>query len=392
MRETTKLAYLSEVKNIHVCLVAISLGTGGAQRVVAAHSQMLSALGYQVTIAILRDPVDYAYSGELLHLGGKNPDQNGQNKVNPKLKEARGLATKPWQRLWRLYRYIKRHRPDVIIDHRSRTSILKEWVYRKLIYGKTRVIYVCHSAYAPIYLTDHPKWFGRMTINHSAHVGVSRYITQALMPKYGLSNRSYIPNFVSNQWLDEVKMQTAIQSPYLLWFGRLDESVKDVGFLLEAFDQSVARTKGYKLIILGSGPDALALQNKAKDMMIEHSVEFLSFDPNPQGLIKGAKCVCLTSHYEGFPMALLEALSLGTPVISLDILSGPDELVEDRVNGLLVRERNSRIFGEAIDTLCLDESFYTRVKSMAQTSVAGYGADKVSQKWRELIEQDYDHN
>ena len=91
-------------------------------------------------------------------------------------------------------------------------------------------------------------------------------------------------------------------------------------------------------------------------------------------------------------MALLEALSLGTPVISLDILSGPDELIHDGVNGLLVRERNSRIFGQAIDTLCLDESFYKGVKSKAQYSVAGYGADKVSQQWKELIEQAYDHD
>jgi glycosyltransferase involved in cell wall biosynthesis len=379
---------LSEVKNIHVCLVAISLGTGGAQRVVAAHSEMFAALGYRVTVAILRDPIDYVYSGELLHLGGKNPIHNAPPR-----------ATQSWQRLWRLYRFIKVHRPDVIVDHRSRTSIFKEWVYRKLIYGKTRVIYVCHSAHAPIYLTDRPQRFGRMTAKYSEHVGVSRYITQDLMRKYGLKHRSYIPNFVSaqwlaqgDQWLAQAKTGSPIKAPYLLWFGRLDESVKDIRLLLEAFAHSTAKKQGYKLIILGSGPDALALQNRAKDLRVEPSVEFLSFDPNPQGLIKGARCVCLTSHYEGFPMALLEALSLGTPVISLDILSGPDELIHDGVNGLLVRERNSRIFGQAIDTLCLDESFYKGVKSKAQSSVAGYGADKVSQQWKELIEQAYDHD
>ena len=390
---------MSEVKNIHVCLVAISLGTGGAQRVVAAHSQMFTALGYRVTLAILRDPIDYVYSGELLHLGGRNPVQNVQNKVDSKLNNVPPRATQSWQRLWRLYRYIKVNRPDVVVDHRSRTSVLKEWVYRKLIYGTTRVIYVCHSAHAPIYLTDNPHRFGSITAKHSQHVGVSRYITQDLMPKYGLKHRNYIPNFVSADWLAQAdqsyaqtKTESQITAPYLLWFGRLDESVKDVRLLLEAFAHSAAKKQGYKLIILGSGPDALALQNRAKDLRVESSVEFLSFDPNPQGLIQGARCVCLTSHYEGFPMALLEALSLGTPVISLDILSGPDELIHDGVNGLLVRERNSRIFGKAIDTLCLDESFYIGIKSKTKSSVAGYSADKVSQQWKELIEQTYDHD
>ncbi len=115
---------------------------------------------------------------------------------------------------------------------------------------------------------------------------------------------------------------------------------------------------------------------------------FTTFDPNPQVLIAGAKCVCLTSYYEGFPMALLESLSLGTPVISLDIISGPNELIQDGENGLLVSERNSRIFGQAMDTLCLDEAFYKRLKANAQSSVSAYGAEQVTQQWKQLIEHE----
>ena len=379
---------MSEVKNIHVCLVTISLGTGGAQRVVAAHSQMFAALGYRVTTAVLRDPIDYAYDGELLHLGGKNPEQKSRPSASKVAPVARHKETRPWQRIWRLYRFIADQKPDVIIDHRARTNLLKEWVYRKLVYRDTRVIYVCHSAHAPIYLTNKPAFFARLTARYSEHVGVSKYMTQTLMPQYGFTGVKHIPNFVSQAWLSQEKMESSVKNSYLLWFGRLDDSVKDVSFLLEAFAQSKVSTQGHKLVILGSGPDAEQLKQRSKALKIESSVVFTTFDPNPQALIAGAKCVCLTSYYEGFPMALLESLSLGTPVISLDIISGPYELIQNGQNGLLVGERNSRIFGQAMDTLCLDEAFYKRLKANAQSSVSAYGAEQVTQQWKQLIEHE----
>jgi len=378
---------LSEVKNIHVCLVTISLGTGGAQRVVAAHSKMFAALGYKVTTVVLRDPIDYAYAGELLHLGGKNPDPKPSLNPDGPDDYIDRPPSNTWQRLWRLYRFIEDNKPDVIIDHRARTNILKEWVYQKFIYRNTRVIYVCHSAHTPIYLTNKPGLFGRLT-SSAEHVGVSRYITQDLMPRYGLLNKHYIPNFVAPQWLDANSGVAQIQSPYLLWYGRLDDSVKDISFLLESFAESKIMDQGFTLVILGSGPDGQKLQQKAKALEIESSVKFLTFDPSPQALIKGAKCVCLTSHYEGFPMALLEALSLGTPVISLDILSGPNELIKDGVNGLLVGERNSRIFAQAIDNLCLDQAFYKKVKANARLSVEAYSPPAVYQQWKDLIDHE----
>jgi glycosyltransferase involved in cell wall biosynthesis len=377
---------LSEVKNIHVCLVTISLGTGGAQRVVAAQTHMFAGLGYRVTTAVLRDPIDYAYAGELLHLGGKNSEQNSAAHPAQTQNEVRPNETKSWQRLWRLYRFIRAKQPEVIVDHRSRTNILKEWVYRKLIYRKARVVYVCHSAHAPIYLTNYPRLFSRITEKHSTHVGVSEHITEVLMAQNELKHRKFIPNFVAPEWLAVEHQTPEVQWPYLLWFGRLDDSVKDLSFLLDAFARSKTRSQGYKLLILGSGPDKDKLQQKTKALKIESSVVFLSFDPNPQALITQAKCVCLTSRYEGFPMALLEGLSLGTPVVSLDILSGPNELIQHQKNGLLVGERNSRIFAQAIDTLCLDEAFYKGVKANAQSSIEAYSSEQVSKQWKALIE------
>ena len=85
-------------------------------------------------------------------------------------------------------------------------------------------------------------------------------------------------------------------------------------------------------------------------------------------------------------MVILESLALGTPVISLDIISGPSELIEHNQNGLLVSERNSRTFAEAIDRMCLDPVFYERAKAAARDSVKPYHESIVAQRWKQLIE------
>jgi glycosyltransferase involved in cell wall biosynthesis len=55
--------------------------------------------------------------------------------------------------------------------------------------------------------------------------------------------------------------------------------------------------------------------------------------------VQNARFTVLTSHYEGFPMSMVESLALGTPVF-VDCNSGPREIVIDEYNGLLVENYN----------------------------------------------------
>jgi glycosyltransferase involved in cell wall biosynthesis len=56
--------------------------------------------------------------------------------------------------------------------------------------------------------------------------------------------------------------------------------------------------------------------------------------------VQNARFTVLTSHYEGFPMSMVESLALGTPVVTVDCNSGPREIVIDEYNGLLVENYN----------------------------------------------------
>ena len=109
---------------IKVCLVAISLGRGGAERSTALLSQMLTEKGFNVTIVILYDVVDYPYKGNLLNLGKHKKDGDTFNKR--------------LVRLNKLKQFLKQESFDFILDNRTRSNGPKELFYLKYVYILTR--------------------------------------------------------------------------------------------------------------------------------------------------------------------------------------------------------------------------------------------------------------
>jgi glycosyltransferase involved in cell wall biosynthesis len=81
------------------------------------------------------------------------------------------------------------------------------------------------------------------------------------------------------------------------------------------------------MVILGTGEEQTLLENRIANLNLEDKVHLLGFKENVWDYISNAKFLVLSSQYEGFPMTILEALSLGIPVISFDCESGPNEMI-----------------------------------------------------------------
>jgi glycosyltransferase involved in cell wall biosynthesis len=80
-------------------------------------------------------------------------------------------------------------------------------------------------------------------------------------------------------------------------------------------------------------------------------VTILPFNSNPFDIVQNARFTVLTSHYEGFPMSIVESLALGTPVVAVDCNSGPREIVIDEYNGLLVENYNVKNLAAAFNRM-----------------------------------------
>ena len=84
-------------------------------------------------------------------------------------------------------------------------------------------------------------------------------------------------------------------------------------------------------------------------------------------------------------MVLVESLSMGTPVVSLDIVSGPSEIIQHEKNGLLVPKREVSLFAEAMRNMVDNETLYENCRTNARESVEPFSFSKISEKWNKLI-------
>jgi glycosyltransferase involved in cell wall biosynthesis len=119
---------------------------------------------------------------------------------------------------------------------------------------------------------------------------------------------------------------------YIIHVGRLEKQ-KRHDLLLKAYAKSNIEEK---LLLLGDGSLKDNIQKLATDLGIDKHVIFAGFHKNPYPIIKDATAFVATSDYEGFFIALAEALVLGVPVISTNCANGPSEILTGVLSEYLV--------------------------------------------------------
>ncbi|HET7627570.1 MAG TPA: glycosyltransferase, partial [Bacillales bacterium] len=107
--------------------------------------------------------------------------------------------------------------------------------------------------------------------------------------------------------------------------------------LIRAFARFHRRHANSKLYILGNGPLKPDLQALAKELDVDDAVYLLGQLENPFAFMRKCDCFVLSSHYEGQPMVLLEAMTLGMNIVATDIVANRTVL-DDGSYGLLVKD------------------------------------------------------
>ena len=138
----------------------------------------------------------------------------------------------------------------------------------------------------------------------------------------------------------------AEMAPVIVSVGRLSHS-KDYATLLQAM--ALMTTTNARLVILGEGGDRPALEQQIIDLELEDRVLLPGFVENPFPWMRAAKVFALSSVIEGSGNVLVEAMALGTPVVSTDCPSGPAEILDGGHYGSLVPMKDPLALANALD-------------------------------------------
>lgn len=197
------------------------------------------------------------------------------------------------------------------------------------------------------------------------------------------ANLHVISNPVDLEAIAGAGTTTLPGAPALVSVGRLAPQ-KGFDILLPAVAQIRGRFPGLHLTIIGDGPDRDALQARARDLGLADAVTFTGFSSNPVPSVRAADLFVLSSRYEGFPNAALEALACGTPIVLTDCPGANSEIVIGGVNGRLASAIDAGAFARALETALDELASYDRAVIRANCAER-FASERIVTKYQQLF-------
>lgn len=195
--------------------------------------------------------------------------------------------------------------------------------------------------------------------------------------------------FVSPQGLldkEKLRLKLKMTGPTLITAGRL---IQGKGFLLliKILPKLMQAFPDIKLIIVGEGPDKNILENAIKEYKIEKTVELTGQKTQNElfELIKAADLFLLNTVHEGLSHVLLEALALGTPIVTTPA-GGNVEIITNPVNGRLVPYNEAAAWHHVLVELLLDDKKRKNLAQMGLEKVADFSQERMLGEIMEILQ------
>lgn len=362
---------------MRLTLIISSLTAGGAERVMSLMANYWAAKEWEITILTFDDgaePPFYPLDPRVRHicLAVNSTSSNW----------LLGIWNN-FNRIQALFGAIASLKPEVVISFMDTTNVLTILATRAL---NLRV--VVSERVDPTLYSIGKTWdsLRRWTYPSASSIVVQTqraedyFASELRLPSYVIPNPVVLPP------KSEDIPQAEKTKRSLVAMGRLTPQ-KGFDLLLKAFAKLKDKHPDWILTIFGEGelrPELEALRDKLK---LQARVYFPGNVKNVYESLKQADIFVLPSRFEGFPNALCEAMACGLPVIATDCPSGPREIVEDDIDGILVPNEDVKALIAAMDRLMNDEQERLRLSSRATEVLERFNLEKVMLLWEQLLEE-----
>lgn len=389
------LAYFSQFVN----------RSGGMEHVCCEFADAMTARGHQVHIvyaSLLKGEPFYHIEEEvnlhnLFHLCPKDPIDSGKYLTHPQkiwreiIRTFSKNEAKEWSSQHRNQRYHQlleqlfiEINPDVIVSFEPRTTA-------SVLYGGKH--------FKPIITMMHfnPEFIlGTATHAEKESIEKSDFV-QVLMPSYKekvenicpMAHVLSIPNPVP-QYAVQADLKKKKDFYTIINVARFDKKQKQQHLLVQAFSQLEGVFPNWNLELWGDPQNNQAYIEELKSLVIAKNLQdrifFRGTTDDVMSVYIHSDIFCLPSIYEGFPLAMTEAMSAGLPAVGLNICPAVNEIIKDGQNGYL-SDFDINSLAETLGILMKDRDKRIAMGAYAHESMKQYSPKSIWDRWEKLIIQ-----
>lgn len=286
--------------------------------------------------------------------------------------------------LWQLWRYCRRYQFDVVHTHSSKTGVLGRLAAR--LAGVPCIVHTVHGFAFPAaksklqrQIFHAMEWIGARCSHlviclHEEDARICREqlnvpAERVVILPNGIDLSKFTPvNCREQQHILRDKLDLPLNRRMIIMVGRLWEQ-KDPACLVEAYCSLWKQgDPGADLVLVGDGELQPQLQEFVTKAGLQAYVHFLGWRIDTPDLLRASDIFVLSSRWEGMPLAILEAMGTGLPVVVSDI-PGNRHLVTHEQQGLLFPVGNSTVLAKALNKLLAEPELHTQLGKNARFRV-----------------------
>lgn len=304
-----------------------------------------------------------------------NINQPSAYKIDPSIEDIRCKGSQ-LSYIKFIKEYIKNDNPDIVVIHtmsRLTPLLLMSGINAKSLWSLEHTSFEFHSLRMKILRRLFYRRLDNILVLTQTQKNIYHKMDKSLNVTV-MTNPSPFP--ISDNSYDE-------KSKIIISVGSL-EYHKGFDLLIDSWSKIHANYSDWSVHIYGEGSEKNNLQNQIDELGIKN-IHLKGQISDICNIYDTSSFFVMSSRYEGLPMVLIEAQARGLPLISFECQSGPAEIIENGVNGILVSSNNTNKMSEAIESLISNPGKRISMSNNSKRLSQKFLLSKVVNSWKKLI-------